>query len=278
VRLSRRGLLRAALVAGAWACDAGNPPPHRAPSVGTPSAAPSPTPAAPAAAPPPLTAGGLQLVRLGPMSEGETGGQLVVLLHGWGAPGDDLVSLARELARPRTRFLVPAAPLPERGGGRAWWHIDTGRPAKVDTDELPAAFQPSAQVAASRRALQELLREAVQRYAPESVAVAGFSQGAQLALDLALAADPRVDRVGVLSGALLADSLAALHAAKPPWPAVFVSHGQTDRVLPFSGGKSIETLLARRGYPVTFFPFPGGHAIPPEVVAALGRFLAGGAG
>lgn len=217
-------------------------------------------------------------MRLGPMSEQERGGQVVVLLHGWNAPGNDLVSLARELARPGTRFLVPAAPLSEPGGGRAWWHIGERRPAKVERDELPDHFEPNADVGRARAAVQQLLREAVQRYAPESIAVAGFSQGAQLALDVALAAEPRVDRVGVLSGALLADSLAALRAAQPPLPSVFVSHGRTDRVLPFNGGKSIERMLAARGYAVTFFPFAGGHAIPPDVVAALGAFLSRSAG
>jgi len=123
-----------------------------------------------------------------------------------------------------------------------------------------------------------LLREARERYAPDSVALVGFSQGAQLALDVALAADPPVDRVGALSGALLADSLPALRAAAPPLPAVFVSHGRTDRVLPFDGAKSVQGLLAQRGYAVTFIPFAGGHEIPADVVAALGRFLSGGAG
>ena len=210
------------------------------------------------------------------MTEDEKGGQVVVLLHGWRAPGDDLVSLARELGRPRTRFLVPAAPLPEPGDGRAWWQIDRGtRPAHVWKDELPPQFRANAQVTEARLAVQALLREARERYAPDSVALVGFSQGAQLALDVALAGDPRVDRVAVLSGALIADSLPALRAATPPLPAVFVSHGRTDLVLPFQGAKSFQALLAERGYAVTFFPFAGGHAIPGDVVAALGQFLSG---
>ena len=289
--LSRRILLGGVLaLASAWACEAGNPSRRGEPSTGSagsarsaaaasaPQAA-SPLPAAPApATPPPATSSGLEVVRLGPMPESERGGQLVLLLHGWGAPGDNLVSLARTLGRPRTRFLVPAAPLPEPGGGRAWWHLGKERPAKVSTDELPARHQPSAAVAEARRAVQALLREAVQRYAPDSIALAGFSQGAQLALDVALAAEPRVDRVAVLSGALLADSLAALHATQPPLPAVFVAHGRTDRVLAYSGAEGIQSVLSRRGYSVTFFPFDGGHQIPPIVVEQLRTFLFVGPG
>ena len=68
--------------------------------------------------------GGLDVARVSDMREDERGGSAVVVLHGWGAPGDDLVPLAEALQRPGVRFFVPAAPLPEMGGGRAWWHLD----------------------------------------------------------------------------------------------------------------------------------------------------------
>src|SRR4051812_21076675 len=60
----------------------------------------------------------------------------VVLMHGYGAPGDDLVSLGDSLdAAPGTTFLFPEAPSmlvdPElvnlMGDARAWWPIDVGR-------------------------------------------------------------------------------------------------------------------------------------------------------
>jgi phospholipase/carboxylesterase len=218
-------------------------------------------------------------VRLGPLREQDKGGLLVVLLHGWRARGDDLVGLARQLAQPNSRFLVAAAPLAEPGGGRAWWRLDTSdRPAHARSDALPPNYQFSRQVAAARRLVQSLLRDATQRYAPDAIALAGFSQGAMLALDVALAADPPVARVAVLSGVLLADSLPALQR-KPAAPAaVFVSHGRQDPVLPFAEGASIEAVLTPHGYPVTFFPFDGGHEIPSAVVARLHRFLFEGPG
>ncbi len=92
--------------------------------------------------------------------------------------------------------------------------------------------------------------------------------------------DPPITRVAVLSGALLADSLAALHtrkaalpAKKPALPALLVSHGRADPVLPFARGASIEPVLAPYGYPVTFFPFEGGHEIPAALIERLRRFL-----
>ena len=217
---------------------------------------------------------GLDVVRLGPLREQDKGGLLVVLLHGWRARGDDLVGLAQQLAQPKSRFLVAAAPLAEPGGGRAWWRLEPSeRPAHAGSDQLPPNYQFNRQVAAARQLVQALLRDAMQRYAPDAIAIAGFSQGAMLALDVALAADPPVQRVAVLSGVLLADSLPALQLRRAAPAAVFVSHGRQDPVLPFAEGASIETVLRPHGYPVTFFPFDGGHEIPSAVVARLRAFL-----
>ena len=58
----------------------------------------------------------LKMVLVSDMREDERGGSAVIVLHGWGAPGDDLVPVAKVLNRPGARFFVPAAPLPEVGG------------------------------------------------------------------------------------------------------------------------------------------------------------------
>jgi phospholipase/carboxylesterase len=256
--LSRRHLLLGSVVSSVWACQAGDV---------AGSAAPAPRATNP---------GGLDVVRLGSLREDERGGTLVVLLHGWRAPGGDLVPLARRLAHPRARFLVPAAPLAEPGGGRAWWRLDgPARPVHAHTDELPKDHRPNPEVSAARQAIQALLRDARERYAPDAIAIAGFSQGAMLALDVAIAADPPVTRAAALSGVVLADSLPALQRKQAIPPSIFVAHGSRDPVLPYAGGASIEKLLSAHGYPVSFFPFEGGHEIPPAVVTRLGQFLFG---
>src|SRR5687767_3850191 len=92
------------------------------------SAAPSPPPSGssalvPALAPRAADAVPLQVATVTDMKESERGGVAVVLLHGWGAAGDDLVPLARRVARPRSRFFMPAGPLTRGPSGRAWWHL-----------------------------------------------------------------------------------------------------------------------------------------------------------
>src|SRR5208282_2123552 len=80
-----------------------------------------------------LELGGLRVrVTGGTDREGGGDGPALVLLHGFGAPGDDLVSLWRVLAAPAgTRFVFPEAPVSLAamgyGEGRAWWMIDMER-------------------------------------------------------------------------------------------------------------------------------------------------------
>ena len=60
-------------------------------------------------------------VRGGPNDDGRGDGPLVILLHGYGAPGDDLLGLYEVLGMPRSfRFAFPEAPLGLDFGGRAW--------------------------------------------------------------------------------------------------------------------------------------------------------------
>jgi phospholipase/carboxylesterase len=218
--------------------------------------------------------GGLKVVRVSGMGEDERGGDAIIVLHGWGAPGDDLVPLAQMLKRPGARFFVPAAPLPEVGGGRAWWHLDPRtRPPHADTDQLAPHFRPTPAVMAARVVVQGLIKTVVDLYAPMAVMLVGFSQGAMLAIDVALAGTPGVDRVVAMSGVLLMDSVSGLVAPRPTKPRFLLSHGRQDPVVPFASGARAKELLDKHGYPVTWRPFDGGHEIPPPVLAEVERFL-----
>jgi phospholipase/carboxylesterase len=214
----------------------------------------------------------LAVVEVGAAARGDAAG---ILLHGWGAPGDDLVLLGRELARPNTTLFVPAAPLAE-GSGRAWWHFDPNAPrAYAQSDQAPPDYRPLPAVATARAAVRTLLDDVRQRLAPRRLALAGFSQGAMLSLDVALQCAAGVDRVAVLSGALLLDSLPALLASCTARPRVLVTHGRFDSIVPFRNAERAVAILEQHGLHVDFRPFDGQHAIPPEVRNALPEFLFG---
>src|SRR5712675_1669272 len=102
VSMSRRGALLAALASSQLACRSGAGASEHAATGGT-SASASASSASTGSAPAAIDSGSLEVATEGRMREDERGGVAVVLLHGWGASGDDLVLLARALARPRTR-------------------------------------------------------------------------------------------------------------------------------------------------------------------------------
>jgi phospholipase/carboxylesterase len=220
--------------------------------------------------------GGLEVQVVTGMAEKEPGGTAVVLLHGWGADGDDLVPLAHELRGPRIRVIVPAAPLPHPHGGRMWWALDLDRrrQAIARGQERQLATEVPPGLAPARAKVQALLRQVRERFRPQVLVLAGFSQGGMLATDVALAADPPVDKLASLSGTFIAE---------PVWrermkqirrkPAMLLSHGREDALLPFAASERLRQVLVDAGFDVAWVPFAGGHAIPREVIARLRTFL-----
>lgn len=204
---------------------------------------------------------------------------VVVLLHGWGASGDDLVPLSQALAAPGRLFVFPEAPLSTSGGGRAWWHLDL---AKIEAARLRGEDRdlreevPSGLPAVRATALALLSEIATRTNLPmSSIVVGGFSQGAMLAADVILAADPRPRALVVLSGTMVAEAQWRQGMATLPrdYP-VFIAHGTDDVVLPFRLAQGLSKTFASFTTNVKWLPFYGGHAIPQEVVQGLSAFLA----
>lgn len=214
-------------------------------------------------------------------TDGEGGGEgpLVVLMHGFGAPGDDLVGLADGIAAPAgTRFAFPAAPIdlgPMFAGGRAWWHLDLEERMRRqalgirDINEVPEDLHDVSQL------VEELLTELEGTLKPPhgKLVLGGFSQGAMLALDVALRGTRPLAGLVLLSGThIAANEWAPLYAQRKGLQ-VFQSHGHEDPVLPFAVSDALRSTMEHAGIPVEWVPFRGGHGIPPLVLSRLGAFL-----
>jgi predicted esterase len=179
----------------------------------------------------PLTNGREGLLHVPP---GEVAG-LVVALHGAGGRPEAALSLFDGLAdRHGLVVLAPAS------AGATWAMISGG--ADVDTaalnDALEAVFQQRS-------------------FDPASVGVAGFSDGASYALSLALANGDLFPRVVAFSPGFQAADRRQGH------PAVFITHGIRDQVLPISRtSRRLVPALRRDGYDVTYQEFDGEHSVP----------------
>ncbi|MFW5812543.1 MAG: alpha/beta hydrolase [Alkalispirochaetaceae bacterium] len=209
-----------------------------------------------------------------PESPYETG----LLMHGFGATAEDLMSLAPSFPV-RRRWIFPHGPQELRWGGsvvgRAWF------PRRKD--ELEAAMS-----GAYFSDLSDHDPEGLDAAADELVAlleaqgarlgetlIGGFSQGAIMSVEL-LTRLPEAARGGVLfSGAVVAQSRWKLSAASPSVrPGRFVqSHGTGDQVLSFSQGRALYDLLDEAGWRGSFLAFDGGHEIPGRIVSEAARYL-----
>jgi phospholipase/carboxylesterase len=231
----------------------------------------------------------MKLTRLGDLDvriaggtdrEGGGTGPVVVLLHGFGAPGDDLVPLWRTLTVPReTRFVFPAAPIdlgPSYMGGRAWWPIDLEeRMRRRAMGEVPSIREVPEGLAVARTKVLAMLDEMARTLQPQpgKLVLGGFSQGGMLALDVALHSPAALAGLVVLSGT---------HIAAAEWESrldarrglpVFMSHGRVDEMLPFAVAEGLRDTLCAHGLPVEWVPFQGGHGIPAVVADGVGAFL-----
>lgn len=217
--------------------------------------------------------------------EGGGDGPALVLLHGYGAPGTDLVPLFRQVAAPPgLRFVFPEAPLQVDFGfpgmsGRAWWHLDVmalqERLAHGPEAALAVANEEPEGLAGARNLVLALLDELCERYRvpKERVILGGFSQGAMVACDAALRSERPLAGLVLLSTAPVALSEWQKLAPRRAGLAVLQSHGRADPLLPFSGAELLRDTLDRAGLQVQFLAFNGGHAIPGGVTDALGPFF-----
>lgn len=211
--------------------------------------------------------------------EGGGDGPAILLCHGYGAPGDDLVSLHRVVAVPQpVRWFFPEAPLEVQGAGRAWWPIDMLRiqlAIMAGTPREMAKEKPDG-LDEAREMLSACIDALVSDHGvdPAKLVIGGFSQGAMLTTELTLVGGRRFAGLAVLSGTLLCeDRWQPRIEALGKDLHVVQSHGERDPILPFEYAVELAERFQKAGARSSFVRFRGGHEIPGPALQALQSFV-----
>lgn len=194
----------------------------------------------------------------------------VVFLHGYGADGADLLSLADPLSPhlPDTVFYAPDAPEPCSGNplGRQWFAIPW-----LDGSSEEQARQGLQAAALDLNAFLDGILKA-EGLTADRLAVVGFSQGTMMALEVLPRRPQAIAGIVAFSGRLLnPDALAAEAVSKPP---VLLIHGDQDPVVPFQDMGLAGDALVAAGFDTFGHVMKGtGHGIAPDGMSVALAFL-----
>lgn len=176
--------------------------------------------------------------------------QLVVLLHGYGSNGDDLISLAPFFAQalPEAEFLSPNAPFPCELSpmGFQWFGFEDR------TSEMLLGGARLAAEILDRFLDAELAGRGLK---DRDLALVGFSQGTMMSLHVGPRRPNQIASILGFSGSLIAPHLLAAEIkSRPP---VFLVHGTADQVVPYGALAQAKKALADAGIPVETESRPG---------------------
>ncbi len=193
---------------------------------------------------------------------------LVIFLHGYGANGQDLLSLSPELeaALPNSVFVSPDAIYPFEGGffgGYQWYSL-------IDRSEQ--AMLKGAKNASPH--IDKFIDEQLAKFKlPASkLILVGFSQGGMMSTYVGLRRKEKIAAVISFSGYMLAnDNLEKEIKTKPP---VLFTHGEEDNVVPPQAMELAASRLEALEVDVESHLIPHlGHGIDHKAIAHTINFL-----
>ncbi len=198
----------------------------------------------------------------------------IIWLHGLGADGNDFAPITTELNLPTNsglRFIFPHAPIMPvtiNNGYemRAWFDIyGFSFDSRIDTDGI----------AQSVRHVERLIKREVDRGIDNrNIILAGFSQGAAIALTTGLSHATPLCGVIALSGflPLAGEVLSTASSANRQLP-IFLAHGTEDPIVPYALGKATQAALTQAGYNIDWHSYPMPHSVCAEEIHDIGTWL-----
>ena len=176
----------------------------------------------------------------------------VVLLHGRGAPAEDILMLGEAMGLEYAALLAPEA------AGRTWYPESFLAPREENEPWLSSALETIGLT------VQYAMDAGI---APERIAIAGFSQGACLSTEFVARHPQRYAAVAAFTGGLIGATLDAVYAGELGGTPVLLSSGDPDPHVPWSRVERTGEVLRGMGAEVTLRRYPGRpHTISREEV------------
>lgn len=198
----------------------------------------------------------------------------VIWMHGLGANGHDFEPIVPELVAadwPALRFVFPHAPersITVNNGMRmpAWYDIKGFEIAQR---------QDETGIRESIVQIEALIAREIERGVPvQNILLAGFSQGAAIALSVGLRHAGSLAGIIALSGYLpLHEALATEATAANQKTPVFIAHGSHDPVVAEGLGQMSRDYLRSLGYSVDWHSYPMAHQVCAEEIADLRQWI-----
>ena len=198
----------------------------------------------------------------------------VIWLHGLGADGHDFVPVVSELRIPDTlpvRFVFPHAPMipVTINGGyvmRAWYDIVS---MSIDYHADQTGIEHSV------KKLHDIIsREEQLGIKTEKIILAGFSQGAVIALTTALTFPKKLGGVLALSGYLPQPEKVIQEAnVSNQMTPIFQAHGKQDALVPYLLGERLYHILKEHHYPVSWHSYEMAHSVCVEEIHDISQWL-----
>jgi len=200
----------------------------------------------------------------------------VIWLHGLGADGHDFESIAPQLGfrdSPSVRFIFPHAPIRPitiNGGMRmrGWYDI---KGMAFDREEDRGGLEQSSEI------VKNLIEQENQRgVATDRIILAGFSQGGAVVLFTGLRLKQKLAGIIALSTYLpVAESTDAERLSVNQDTPIFMAHGTEDTVIPLVLAQHSHGMLVQMKYNIDWRTYAMPHAVSPQEIQDIVRFMHG---
>ncbi len=192
---------------------------------------------------------------------------LVIGLHGYGDAAVKFSALWRYLEQAEVIFVVPEAQYPFQEGNIGFsWQPETEYLSKesMQAYELMTGY------------LQDLQDKLAEDYHISQTWLAGFSQGAYMGYMLALKTPNRYTGLLACGGGLVLEALSDVDYKAAKNLKIIISHGNTDKVVPFTEGQKAYQFLTEKGVNDLYLDeFSGGHTVSPNAISKMLAWIDG---